>query len=70
MLCQMTKSCKSFAPDDVGECLHFVTSECKFVSDRQFSFACDACVHAMTKHVDPRCKNCKLKDAVTFVTIA
>ena len=66
MLCAMTKSCKSFSPDDTGECLHFATAECKFVSDREFIFACDACVHTVYKKVDPRCKNCRLKDAVAF----
>jgi len=68
-LCSMTKSCKSFHPDDTGDCTYFASTECKFVSDREFKFACESCVHGETKHVDPRCKTCKLKDAVAFATV-
>jgi len=64
--CAMSKGCKSFTPDDLGECLHFSSAECKFVSDRKYDFACSVCIHSETRHVDPRCKTCRLKDAVAF----
>jgi len=69
MLCSMTKSCKSFHPDKTGDCTYFASTECKFVSDKEFVFACELCPHSFGKHVDRRCKNCKLKDAVAFATV-
>jgi len=65
-LCAMTKSCKSFHPDNTGDCMYFASTECRFISDHKYAFACEVCIHNLTKHVDPRCKECKLKDAMAF----
>ena len=66
MICPMTEVCLSADLDFSGECKLFSTLECRFVSNRAIKFACDVCVHSLTKHVDPRCKTCALKDQVAF----
>lgn len=67
--CQMIKNCKSFTPDNSGECLLFSNGECKFVSDKQYVSACSICVHNELRHVDKRCKTCLLKDAIALSSV-
>jgi hypothetical protein len=66
MICPMTEVCLSADTDHNGECRLFASLECRFVANREIRFACDSCVHSLTKHVDPRCKTCNLKDQVAF----
>jgi len=69
LLCPIQKFCNSAFPDKTGNCVFFSTDECRFISQKTFTFACDNCAHAAYRHVDPRCKSCKLKNAVALTLV-